>query len=489
MTDAHFGLAAIEAALAAGETTCEALVARCMQRIEADNPRINAVLAVDGEGALAAARAADQRRQSRQALSPIDGIPFGVKDNINVAGFVTTGGLGGSPKQPAHEDAPAVARLRSAGAVPLAKLNLHEGALGVTSHNIHHGHCYNPLKPGFSPGGSSGGSAAAVAAGFVPFALGTDSMGSVRIPAACCGVVGLKASRGRISTDGTVVVSRRLDHVGPIAAALSDMETLLPLLDSHAPNGSRPETPPPEDPSAPVSPRLRFRYPMQLAELGVQSDIASAFAALIDTLKEAGHELQPVDLGHLDLGAFRRAGLLVCEADMLTVSSAWFDADPDALSAELAALLDWARGKSDQDLARANSLLDQGACEMMTLLADVDAWLSPTTPLLAPAMDETPPTGMADLTALANMAGVPALSLPMPLAGADLPAGLQIAGHEGSDYRLLKTARQIVVDSRGLISEFPDFFFRAGMTVSGIAVQADRGFPSINFNYLRRYLP
>ena len=454
MTIAPFGIAAIQEALAAGQTSCEALVARCLQRIEADNPRINAVLAVDGARALEAAAAADRRRQSGQALSPIDGLPFGVKDNIDVAGFVTTGGLGGSRRQPAREDAPAVAQLRSAGALPLAKLNLHEGALGVTSHNVHHGHCHNPLKPGFSPGGSSGGSAAAVAAGFVPFALGTDSMGSIRIPAACCGVLGLKASRHRISAEGTVVVSRRLDHVGPIAAALSDMEILLPLLEGQQADSQPSPAEPSADtkPSAAVPPRRHFRYHRQLAELGVQPDIASAFATLIDALKEAGHTVQPVDVCHIDRGAYRRARLLVCEADMLTVSADWFDR-PAALSAELAALLDWVRGRSALDLARADGLLDQGAEEMMRMLGDADAWLSPTIPLPAPALSEPAPTGMADLTALANMAGVPALSLPMPLAGADLPAGLQLVGHEGSDYRLLKTARQVVTDSRGLVSD------------------------------------
>jgi aspartyl-tRNA(Asn)/glutamyl-tRNA(Gln) amidotransferase subunit A len=443
------GLTSLATALAEGEFTSEALVDACVSAIEERDHRINAVISLDADSAREAARQADRRRAEGRSLGLLDGLPFGVKDNIDVAGFVTTGGLGPRGDAAARKDAQAVARLRAAGAIPLAKLNLHEAALGASNHNAHHGHCYNPLQPGYSPGGSSGGSAAAVAAGYLPFALGTDTMGSLRIPAAYCGVIGYKASFGRIGTGGTLVVSRRLDHVGPIVPLLEDLAPLLAVLETYDPADPWSRDYPEWVDESAEGAALRLSYPGKLDAFGVEPVIRESFYALIEVLRDAGHTLVPVELAGLNLGAFRRAGLLVCEADMLSVSRRWFENDPGAVSEELSALLDWARGKSALDLARADALLDTGARAMAELLNGVDAYLSPTAPQRPFPMTDPVPAGQADLTSLANMAGTPALSLPLPLPAGELPAGLQLVGQRGGDGRLLEIAQRVAADSAG----------------------------------------
>ncbi len=441
---------ALAAALADGELTSEALIDDCVRAIEACDHEINAVISLDADAAREAARSADRRRAEGHSLGLLDGLPFGVKDNIDVEGFVTSGGLGPrDDASPARKDAPVVACLRTAGAIPLAKLNLHEAALGASNHNAHHGHCYNPLQPGFSPGGSSGGSAAAVAGGYVPFALGTDTMGSLRIPAAYCGVIGYKASFGRIGTGGTLVVSRRLDHVGPVVASLEDLPPLLTVLETYDSTDPWSRDYPEWADESAAGAALRLSFPSELDSVGVEPMIQEAFYALVEVLRGAGHTLVPVELTDLDLGAFRRAGLLVCEADMLSTSRLWFEGHPGAVSAELSALLDWVRGKSALDLARADNLLDSGARALAELLNNVDAYLSPTAPQRPFAMTDPVPAGQADLTSLANMAGTPALSVPLPVPAGGLPAGLQLVGRRGGDRRLLKIARRVVEDSGG----------------------------------------
>ena len=189
---------------------------------------LNCYVALAQASAAQAAEEAAQRARRNARLGPLDGIPIGIKDNIDVAGVPTSNGFGGSHAA-ASRDAEVVRRLRAQGAVILGKLNLQEGALGVVNDNPHHGRTHNPFREGYTPGGSSGGSAAAVAAGLCAAALGTDTGGSVRIPAAYCGQVGLKPSYGRVSTRGVVPLSLRLDHVGPLARTVIACTKSMPI--------------------------------------------------------------------------------------------------------------------------------------------------------------------------------------------------------------------------------------------------------------------
>src|SRR5712671_1063381 len=199
--------------LRAGEITSTQATEECLQRIEADNPRLNAFILVMAEEARRQAREADRELAAGRDRGALHGVPISVKDIFDVRGVPTTAASRVREGHVADRDAPAVAHLRQAGAVIIGKANLHEFAFGTTR---------NPHDPSRSPGGSSGGSAASVAAGMALASIGTDTGGSIRIPAAACGIVGLKPSLGEVSTDGVVPLSRTMDHVGPLTQTVSD---------------------------------------------------------------------------------------------------------------------------------------------------------------------------------------------------------------------------------------------------------------------------
>ena len=186
---------------------------------------LNAFIHVAGDFASEQARESDRRRAPGNPRSSLDGVPIAIKDNIDVVGLPTTNGL--ATRWMPSADAPVIRRFRDAGMVILGKLNMHEGALGATTDNRHYGRCVHPALPGFTPGGSSGGSAAAVAAGLCPVALGTDTMGSVRIPAAYCGIVGFKPSQTYWPVIGVMPLAFGLDTIGPLARSVEDIAVLL----------------------------------------------------------------------------------------------------------------------------------------------------------------------------------------------------------------------------------------------------------------------
>ncbi len=193
-----------------------------LARIDTYNPALNAYLKVFEREALEDAKKADEEIAAGRIRGALHGVPIALKDIIDVAGHATTAGgilLSDAPKS---EDAEVTARLRNAGAVLLGKLNLHEYAWGGTTDNPHYGRCFNPWKEGYSPGGSSGGSGAAVAADLCAAALGTDTLGSVRIPSSYCGCVGIKPTAGRVSNRGVYPLSWSLDNVGPLAGRVQD---------------------------------------------------------------------------------------------------------------------------------------------------------------------------------------------------------------------------------------------------------------------------
>ncbi len=211
-----------------GSLTPSALTDQCLARIAEVNPKLNAFYEVFSAEARAEAELATRELREGRDRGPLHGIPVGVKDLIDVAGHVTTNGAHkGFHLPPAREDAEVVKRLRAAGAVILGKTALHEWALGVTSNNPHFGPTRNPHDPTRIPGGSSGGSATALAAGMCLLALGTDTGGSIRIPSALCGTVGIKPSHGKVSLCGVTPLSPLLDHLGPMANTVEDAHLML----------------------------------------------------------------------------------------------------------------------------------------------------------------------------------------------------------------------------------------------------------------------
>jgi Asp-tRNA(Asn)/Glu-tRNA(Gln) amidotransferase A subunit family amidase len=423
------------ARLASGEISSVELTRGILGAIEQRNPALNCYIEVDADVALLAAQASDERRSQGKLLSAFDGLAFAAKDNIDVRGFATRAGLG-LELAPAENDAPCVRLLREAGCIALGKLNMHAAAVGATNHNLHFGDCFNPLKDGYTPGGSSGGSACAVAAGLAAFTLGTDTMGSVRLPAAYCGVAGIKAGRGAVSIGGTVVLSRLLDNVGPLARSARDLATILPLMASF--DGACAQSVDYQFMS-PVSSEqtVRLGVATALDAVAVEPDVRDLFAGAIAVFGQAGAHLEDRALSGFNFGAARRAGLLLGEADLIHAQQEWLEQQPNAYPADLMSLLDWARGKSAIDMARAEALVDDARVLTRTLLAGIDYLLLPTTPQLAFPMTDPVPVGQADLTAIANFSGYPAITVPMGVNALGLPGGLQLLGRPGSELDML----------------------------------------------------
>ncbi len=422
--------------LARGDFSSEELIRATLARIESANPSINAYLHVARESAIAQARASDARRLSNAAYHPLDGLPVAVKDNIAVAGMPWTAGMAAYRDRVATEDAYCVARLRKSGAVILGKLHLHEAALGASSDNPHFGPCHNPHRIGYSPGGSSGGSAAALAARMAVLTLGTDTMGSVRIPAAYCGVVGFKPSTGRVSQRGLDTVSRRLDHVGPMARRVGDLGLIyqqISSLDAHDPQARAV----PLGHLAQSGAELRVGVMVDLDRHGVEVGVADAFDRAVAELAACFPNRIDVRFDGIDFGRLRRAGLLLAESEMNLVHAQALTERPELFSRALREMLAFARSKSAVDFVAADRLLDTAILRAREIFQQVDVLLTPTAPQTAFPFSTPTPVNQADLTSFANFAGLPALSLPMGLVDG-LPVGLQVIGPIGSDLALIE---------------------------------------------------
>lgn len=430
-------LTAQAALLESGAVSCVELVRQQLVAIEASQPVINSYIHVDAAGALAAAAESDARRRDGRAR-PLEGLPVAVKDNIDVAGMVTTAGMETRRHDaPAAGDNPAVAGLRRAGAVILGKLNMHEAAMGADNDNPFYGACHNPHRPGCTPGGSSGGSGAAVAAGLCAAALGTDTMGSVRIPASYCGVVGLKPSWGAISTRGTVALCRRLDHIGPLVRSARDLSLLMRVMVGFDPDCAQSRT-------IPFQPAYDGPLRIGVVDFGDAADVApdvqAAFEQGLRVLSSLGHTLQPLPAPAFASARARRAGLLMSEAELLVEHADAWAGDRSRFSPLLVKLMTWAEGRSAAELAAASQLADRGQVQLQQWLARCDVLAMPTAPQRAFAFGNPAPASQADLTAYANLAGNPALSVPLPVAAGELPAGMQLIGEIGDEMTLITLA-------------------------------------------------
>ncbi len=383
-----------------------------LDRIARLNPAINAVVELDAAGARAEARASARRWAAGQPLSPIDGAPIAVKANIAVEGLAHTAGIKAYARNIAPADAACVARLRAAGAVILGTLNMHEAALGATNDNAFLGRCENPHRAGFTPGGSSGGSAAAVAAGLCAAALGTDTMGSVRLPSSYCGVVGYKPALGAIPTGGVTALSWTLDHVGVHARSVEDAALIAQAC------GVEPA----------VTSDERAVAVLDLDGLVTQEPaVAEGFARTLDGMTAAGWRLERLRIDDLDLGALRRAGLLISEVEGGIEHRRGLTLDPEGFTQDLRSLLAWGARQTPARLAEAYHLIDEAKRKIIAVTGPYSALLTPTTPQQAFAFGDGAPASQADLTALANVLGAPAFALPAGVAGG-LPLSLQVIG-------------------------------------------------------------
>jgi aspartyl-tRNA(Asn)/glutamyl-tRNA(Gln) amidotransferase subunit A len=429
-------IAALLGDLSAGRTDAQALAQDSLGRIRREDAKIRSFIAIAGD-AQDQARVSDERRASGRA-GPLEGIPVAVKDNLDVAGMPTTNGAR-PPGRKAERDAAAVARLRAAGAVIIGKLNMHEGALGATTDNPFHGRCENPLAPGLTPGGSSGGSAAAVAAGFVPLSLGTDTMGSVRIPAAYCGLYGLKPTRGLVGRSGLHHLSWTLDTIGPIATTPRDLETALAAIAGHDPRDPQSLD---IDLDRRPAPPLKSLCLAAVDHLGTELEpvVRDTFESFVDRLRGAGVAIRRVSVDGWEPPHLRRSGLLVSEAEAAELLSRDQEGRTELHSEGFLAMLDYGRRAAGSRIMAAYRQLLETCPALLATLGDADALIMPTAPQRAFPHGSSVPESQADLTAIANASGLPSIAIPVRADDGGLPCSVQLVGRAFSDWRLIAIA-------------------------------------------------
>jgi Asp-tRNA(Asn)/Glu-tRNA(Gln) amidotransferase A subunit family amidase len=411
--------------------------------------RTNAFILVDEAGARTAARAADDERRRGIDRGPLHGMPISIKDLIDIAGQPTTAGSRVRAGHVAARDATVVQRLRDAGAVIIGKTNLHEFALGTTSEESAFGAVHNPHDVARSPGGSSGGSAAAVATGMGLASIGSDTGGSIRIPAAACGVVGLKPSLGEVPTDGVVPLCITFDHVGPLTRNVSDAATIWAILsDRPVPSIDAPQ------PNAITLGALGDYFTALL-----DADVRTAFVGAITRLRAEGVAVEARSVQGTDTIVDAYVNISLPEA------AHWHAPTLDARAADyqppVRERLQRGRTILAVDYLRARDTREALISAVDAALDKCDALVLPTLPIVAPmhgAPEVTMGNGetltvraaMLRLTQLFNMTGHPAISLPIPTAG--LPVGLQLVGHRDRTEELLAIATtcERVLNQRGI---------------------------------------
>jgi aspartyl-tRNA(Asn)/glutamyl-tRNA(Gln) amidotransferase subunit A len=392
-----------------------AVLEACLARIDALNPAIHAFLTVDAQGARLAARAASERWRRGAALSPVDGMPIGIKANIAVTGMPFHAGIGAYRDRIAARDADCVARLRAGGAVLMGVLNMDEAALGASTDNPVFGRTENPRLAGYSAGGSSGGSAAAVAAGFCVAALGTDTLGSVRIPASYCGVVGCKPAYGAVSLEGVVPLAAAFDTVGVLAVDVGVAARVLAVMGVAAEGVSRGAVGVLSMPGVAVAPSVSAALRMAAARVGAAE----------------------VTLPALDPRAVRRAAFLVMALGAAAEHGAAMAADPAGFSERLRGVMAWALAQGSGTVAAAKALVRDSGAAIRERFAAFDAVLMPTTPAPAFAFAEGPGRDQADFTVLANISGLAAVAFPAGVDAGGLPVSVQACAGRGKSSPMI----------------------------------------------------
>ncbi|HWX93934.1 MAG TPA: amidase [Terriglobales bacterium] len=419
------------------------LTRECLARIERFNPTLNAFIAVTADTALQQARRAEEEIQRGDWRGPLHGIPLGLKDLIDTAGIPTTAASELYKHRIPMHSAEVVLKLEHAGAVFLGKQNLHEFAYGGSSMISCFGEVRNPWRPAHITGGSSGGSAAAVAVGMGYGAIGTDTAGSIREPAALCGVVGLKPTYGRVSARGVIPLSESLDHVGPLGKTVADVTLLFQAiaadLDTWNPGLSAPDFL-----TSWNRPRLDLRVgvPRSYFYDDLDPEMASAVEEALRVLGTFTQEMREIRL-HTD-----------ADRTLQAAEAYAFHADSVAKTPELYQPETLRRIKTGENVGRTDYLrrraeLDAVRKDIRNVFETIDVFVTPTTPIPAPSIAELKqnpdllrPRELLLLrnTRPLNVWGLPAISVPCGFTKAGLPIGMQIAGPSGRDDLVLQAA-------------------------------------------------
>jgi aspartyl-tRNA(Asn)/glutamyl-tRNA(Gln) amidotransferase subunit A len=423
-----------------------------LSRIVQLDPKLNSYITVTAQLALAQAKQAETELLSRKAnrdRGSLHGIPISLKDNICTKDIPTTAGSKILSNLVPQHDAAIVTKLKEAGAIILGKTNMHEFAYGVTSKNPHYGPVHNPWDVSRIPGGSSGGSAAAVAAGLCYGSIGTDTGGSIRIPASLCGIVGLKPTLGRISVEGVIPLSPKLDCVGPLARTVRDAALLLePILQR------KKGEPSPHALGKPSAKTRKFvlGIPKEFFLEVVSEDVCLIFDEAIRILKKEGARLKEISLPLLVETEDAGNQIAWAEASHYHQQAGWFPSRAPDYGDDVRSRLEMGTKVSATAYLSALELREKFIQRFHQGLEDagIDAVVAPTTPITAPPIgQETILFGGHDHATRAillrsnrpaNLAGVPAITVPCGFTPAGLPVGLQLIGAGFHDHLLLEIA-------------------------------------------------
>jgi len=417
----------------------------CLLRIEQLNPTLNAFITVMAESALAEARRAEAEILRGEWRGPLHGVPVALKDLIDVAGVRTTAASALLKENVSRHDAEVVRRLRQSGAVIIGKNNLHEFAYGGSSLVSHFGDVHNPWDVGRMAGGSSGGSAAAVAAGLAYAAIGTDTAGSIREPAALCGCVGLKPTYGRVSSRGVIPLSRSLDHVGPLARTVMDASIVLQAIAGYDADDVGSLNVPVADYLSGLregAKKLRVGVAREYFFDDLDPEVASAIDGALREISSLGAEIKEVQLDVPVDRTLQAAEAYAYHAENLAKL-------PELYQAETLRRIRGGEAVTAAQYIERRRELEDARRGIEKVFADVDVLVTPTTPMPAPSIADlkADPEALrpAELRLLRNTRpfnvwGLPAISVPCGFTQGGLPIGLQIAGPHWREDLVLQLA-------------------------------------------------
>ncbi len=420
-----------------GEIDASVVAAACRRQIERLNPTLNAFITV--------AHPSQSEFAPGNGSMPLFGIPMAVKDLYNTKGIRTTGGSKFFADHVPSEDAVVVDKIKKAGAFIIGKTNTHEIALGVTNNNPHFGVCRNPWDIQRIPGGSSGGSAVAVATGMALAALGTDTGGSIRIPASLCGVVGLKPTYGRVSLRGILPLSWNLDHAGPLARRVEDAALILQIMSGYDEQDPASVKTLPGDYSSHLRDAVKDRR-LALAVGGfieeeTDREVLAAVRAAAKTMEELGAVVTEINTDFLRNAALAN-GLMV-QADAAAFHRERLKEHPDWFGADVRQRLETGAAFTATEYALARRIQDETRRRLALLFEEYDSLLLPTTPITAPLLEGENAIERARLltrfTAPFNLTGLPALSIPCGFSSQGLPIGLQIVSRAWNEAGILRS--------------------------------------------------
>jgi aspartyl-tRNA(Asn)/glutamyl-tRNA(Gln) amidotransferase subunit A len=424
------------------------LVDAALARIELANSGLNAFLTIVADRARRDARVAERAFRRGRPSSPLHGIPISLKDNFWTRGIRTTAGSKILANFVPEKDSAVASALARAGAILLGKTNMHEFAYGITSENPHYGAVHNPWARDRISGGSSGGSAAAVATGMGFASMGTDTGGSIRIPASLCGIVGLKPTYGLVSVEGVVPLAESMDHAGPLARSVPDVCIMLEAVAGKYPKGTT--APDFRKLRKSIPRRIRLGWPKQYFFERVDAGVRQAIDAAAKCFASLGARIEEVSLPHLAESVDPSTNIALAEARRYHESQGYFPAREADYGEDVRKRLALGGEVRAVDYLNALALRRETAREFQAAFERVDAIIAPTVPIAAPRIGEneleiagemeTVRSALVRLNRPANLTGDPAISVPCGFTRAGLPVGLQLIGPHWSEARLLAMA-------------------------------------------------